>query len=182
LGEKLIEVDHYFYNYHFRPPWDARKLSDLGIRYIIQDNIDEDLSREGWILQAAEGASGLYKNPVKTSLVYLIDKQGKRIPLEDSKIALVENGIEIELPEINEPKELIATFAALKGWQLFVDGQRKSMTSKKNKLLRAKVYPKQRLVRFEFKPFASYVYVLSILLAIITPMAAFYLSQRKKCS
>lgn len=170
-SEKLIELDHYLGNYHFSRPWEADKLSELGIRYIIQDKIDENMSKQGWITLV----DGLYENPMKTSLAYLIDKNGKRFHIDGGDISLKGNEIDINLPEIKEPQELIATFVALNGWQVFIDGERKNLIKSGNKFLRAKVSPGQSFVRFEFRPFSLYVYIWSILFALLIPILTFYM-------
>jgi len=180
LDEELIEIDHYLYNYHFRQPWNANKLSDLGIRYVIQNKIDENLSQHGWTLQAADGESVLYENPVDTSLVYLIDPKGRKTKLEDNNVAFEGNGIKIKVPSISGSQNLVATFVAINGWRVSIDGERKKLTPKKDHLLRVDVSPNQKLVYFEFKPFEWYVYLFSVMSAVLIPVIAFMLLGRPR--
>ena len=45
LENKLIKLDD---SYFFTSPWNVKKLADLGIRYILSNNIESSLLNNGW--------------------------------------------------------------------------------------------------------------------------------------
>jgi len=79
LENKLIRIDD---SYFFTYPWNVKKLSDLGIRYILSNNIENSLLNNGWReISSFEKNSKkfyLYENNIKVSLVSLKNNNKKK--------------------------------------------------------------------------------------------------------
>ncbi|MCA9408792.1 MAG: glycosyltransferase family 39 protein [Candidatus Omnitrophica bacterium] len=141
LKENLITPDNAQFAYHFSPPWRIEPLAELGIRFIMQKGINPTLTKQGWRLLATENEWALYEHPQQPSLVYLQNQRGERRYLALSQFNIHGNTIRIQLPEIQEAQELVATFVHLSGWRGYVDGKERSLYHQTNQLIRLEITP-----------------------------------------
>ncbi|MCD6038614.1 MAG: hypothetical protein K0S27_14 [Gammaproteobacteria bacterium] len=116
----LIEIeDDPNKTYHFTAPWNAQLMNRLGVRYIIlKEKLEQNES--GWNLIKIENSKYLYESKFLSSPVYFINN-GKITPLRTFKIA--GNQVIINLPKINAPEELVATFLNLPDYHATLDGK-----------------------------------------------------------
>ncbi len=120
LDLNLIEIeDDPNKTYHFKAPWNADLMNQLGIRYIVlKEKLDPN--NKGWNLIKIEDDKYLYENKFLSSPVYFTDR-GEITPLRTFKV--VGNQIIIDLPKINAPRELVATFVNLPDYQATLDNK-----------------------------------------------------------
>jgi len=173
----LVDTNERGVTYRFIRPWDAEKLSRLGISYVMQKGKDSALSEKGWKLLAYEEPWALYKNPINTSLAYLVNGSGKYVALSLDQIRLTGNSLEIQLPDIMQSSILFATFNSLPGWKAFIDGQDVPLIKELGPFLQVPVQKGQRIVQFVFQPFPGWFFVLCASLGLFFPLLFFQLTK-----
>jgi hypothetical protein len=141
--------------FHFKAPWDAALLNRLGIRYIVLNKaLDENSSSDWTLITTAkdhfEKDRFLYENKLVPSPVYFAD-HGQITPLRSFKI--VGNQLVIDLPKIDEPRELVATFLNLPDHTVLLDGVAAQHFSPANDLpfIHVTVHPGDSVLTIKFE-------------------------------
>ncbi len=174
LKEELITPDNVPFAYHFSPPWKEESLATLGIRFVMQKGYDHKLIQKGWRLAASDDEWHLYENPLKTSLVYLVDDTEKRVPLDSAHMEIRGNGLTVQLPKLNvRYKEMVATFIHIRGWTARVDGEIRKISHNKNMLLRIPLKEGDNFVVLKYEPFSLHIFILCALIAFLIPLVCF---------
>lgn len=157
--EGLVTVDQETpLAYHFSAPWDAARLRDLGVRYLVVRHQDPSLRRDHWQLLGEEDGWRLYENPKPTGLAYVVDANGSLVPLDENRVALEGNNVRIQLTDMSVSGQLVATFVALPGWRVYTNHQAASLEEDPHHFLRVSVSPQTRIVEFVFQPFSRGVF------------------------
>jgi hypothetical protein len=132
--------------YYFLPN-PPETLAELGIRYCLTSGPDERMSQAGCIWLAAKTVPGpqnptwvLYENPLPVTPFYLTRDAS---PEFLQQYRLSGNEMEIELPPIQSPCDVVATFLALPGSKAWLDGRRVPIQQAENWLIRVHVDPNQ---------------------------------------
>jgi hypothetical protein len=159
----LIHIDD---NYFFKPPWQLDRLNRLGIRYILNLARSEELEDKGWLL-LPRGESDknlhLYENPLKPTIVYLTD--GNHIKYLET-FYISGNGIEIVLPDIEFPQNLVITFFNRNGWEAFVDKQKKQISPNDLGMVQLSVLPNNKHVVIEYKSYTKNQFIIFYIVSI----------------
>jgi len=173
----LIEIDQNPAAYHFKEPYNAESLSDLGIQFVMQPKRDQQMETLGWqLLDLDRSGWAIYQSPNSVSLAYLEDNAGQRITIDQDNIILNGNSINIELP--NREGELIATFVNLPGWKGSLDGREVQLNSRSDSLLSLNVHPHNRKAVFNFQPFKTIHYLLAIIFSSFIPLSVFLIKPK----
>lgn len=119
LDNDLIEIENDpNKTYHFKAPWKAETLNQLGIRYLLlREKIDEN--NHDWHLIKYDDEKYLYENKLNPSPIYYQD-QNKITPINTYKIH--GNQIIIDLPATNSARELVASFLNFPDYKAKLDG------------------------------------------------------------
>ena len=153
--------------YHFKRPWNTEKLSDLGIRYILQkDGFNEDLVSQGWSVSAQIGDMFLYRNSQDTGLVYYWE-DGKRVPASKENISFKGNGMDIQLPPLEKEQELVVTLSLRPAWKARIDGHARPVYAEENRMMRIKIKPGDSLLSLRYEPFLPYHFIVAGALSLL---------------
>jgi hypothetical protein len=164
----LIDAGIYGMTYYFRaaPP---EVLALLGIRYCIavEHQSAEGLVQWGWkdvcsfaIRDKADGPTlynlRLLESPYPVTPLYCQPVKKGNGQVNVSQILFLQryqlggNQIKAELPPLDSPSELVATFVAWPGWKAFIDGRPVSIQPKEDQFIRVPVTAgKEILLRYE---------------------------------
>lgn len=173
-------------SYFIERPWKADLMRDLGVRYVVQGQLDRQTVQAGWKIAAQRGPLYLMENPFPTRVVYLV--QGSRHAiLEDDAVEYVPNGVRVQLPRITAETELVVAFIHRDGWRAQVDGQPREIYHHENQMMRVRIKPGESNAAFEYRPFSwSHVFA-CILLSLIAFIGAtafmkktFFKTQKEK--
>jgi hypothetical protein len=165
--EGLIEIEAPLGTYHFKAPWDARKLAALGIRYVMSPVPDPAAAANGWeLLGYAQEILYVYENPLPTGLVYLKDAAGELEPIASQRLFMRGSVIAVSLPEITRSLEFVATFIHVPGWQARVDGVSREIISGPDRLMRVLLRRGDQRIEMRYQPFAWYHFAAGILAAL----------------
>lgn len=171
-------------SYHFKSPWRTEKLSELGIRYVIQKNgLNLDLVKAGWEPKGQLGSAFIYENPVKPGIVYY-RKGNDQISLAPGEVKFEGNIMEAVLPPIEEETEFIITLSIRPGWKASVDGKDRALSSGENRMMRITARPGDRILRLRYEPYRTRDFILyalaSIFAACLCWFAAGLLSKKSR--
>ncbi|PWU14991.1 MAG: hypothetical protein C5B50_16150 [Verrucomicrobia bacterium] len=140
---QLIESAFHGMTYFFRPA-PPEKLGHFGIRYCITTGPEDPLPKLGWkqICQERGGPKDsqwfLDESPFPVTPFYLI--KGKAVGFLQEYV-IKDNDIEIQVPLLDSPTELIATFLARSGWKAFLDNKPIPITRGQDCLMSIQVQP-----------------------------------------
>ncbi|HPN32479.1 MAG TPA: hypothetical protein PKY81_16120 [bacterium] len=169
IKNNLIEIDQVPFAYHFKSPWNAMKLSELGIKYVMQKN-DMKENNEFWSLIGSSGEWRLYENKLPTGIIYLLDSNMNKKILGGANIIYNGNEIKILLPDRINNEILISTFAALPGWKAMINGSERKLLKLKNNMLGVSIRQGDKNVLLYFQPFSAVHFIICSLLAIAIPV------------
>ena len=86
----------------------------------------------------------------------------------------------IELPNVEQEQELVATFVARFGWHAHVDGDERTIYHLEDQMIRAKVRPGDRKLTLKFEPYKWYHFVFSALVSLSLFFSTLILLKRCK--
>lgn len=171
-GSRLVTLDD---NYFFSPPWQTGKLSRLGIRYLLLNQQDPELERQGWNVIATDDYKGqqflLYENSSPASLVHFLrDDQ----PVFVKSYELVPNGIRIRLPERGDGGTLVAAFFYQKSWHAWIDDREVTPAMNALGMMQIPVKPGDRTVLFRFQGLTAWDFIFSFLCSVTILLIAHF--------
>lgn len=177
---KIIRLDQTFVPVYYITSQDTEKLSLLGIEYVITNKESSQLIHNGWKFLAYDPVENLYlyKNPRNISPVYLT--RNSITYIKKTNIKYKGNSIYIDLPEISNESDLVATFIAIPGWKAQIDGVPANIHKEKDSFLRVKVKHDDRLVIFKFEPYTLKAMLFFILISIILMVLTIFLKDISK--
>jgi len=132
---------------YFFVPNSPGGLADFGIRYCLTRGPDAQMAQAGWIERAQDHQGGepstpwvLYESPLPVTPFHLLRGTAGEF-LQEYRIK--GNELEIELPPVAAPCELVATFVARPGWKAWLDGKPVVIRRAENCLIRVPLEPEQ---------------------------------------
>lgn len=166
--------------YYFSRPWDPEAMSRFGIRYLLVMMPSKRIYQDGWQFKATyEGFLSLFENPLKTSLLYLLDKEN-RTPLANESIRFKGNGMTAVLPALEGPRQLIATFVAWPWWKAFVDGKPRPIFHGKDQLIRLRVGPGDKNVSIRYAPYEWWHFAGGVAGSLILAIGTFWIVNKRR--
>lgn len=155
--------------YHFKPPWDKEKLAKLGIRYIVQSNVNEKAEDDGWIKLGQSEGKYLYENPYKPSPIYISKPSGD---VYINKYDIVNNSIIVTLPVITERVAFTAAFLYDKFINVYIDGKKIEIENNiHDPFIHLQVDPGDKNVVIVFQRFDNIDLILCVSMSIIMIIA-----------
>jgi hypothetical protein len=132
--------------YFFRPA-PPEVLAQFGIRYCMSTAPKEELVHLGWIPRAYVTWTDqnltwtLFETPAAVTPFYLV-VGGKVNFLQNYQLA--GDDMKIEVPDLNEPGDLVATFLAQPGWKAYLQGRPVPIRKGDDCFIRVRVEPRQK--------------------------------------
>lgn len=177
-GSKLVTLDA---NYFFSPPWQTEKLSRLGIRYLLMNQHDSELEKQGWHAIATDQYEGqqffLYENSSQASLVHLLRNDK---PVFIKNYELLPNGIKIQLPNLDFSSSLVVSFFYRDTWHAWIDGKEATPTMNALGMMQVPVKPGDQTVLFQFQGLTAWNFFASFLCAVAILLTVYFVPLFRK--
>lgn len=149
----MIHNDDALGNYHFISPWRKEILSDLGIRFILDYKDDENMVRSGWkVVKADPDGLYLWENPLPTSVVYFLDKDGKKSLFKNTNLEFKAGKIIVHMEGAYPTGEVVVAFINRQGWRVVIDGSQGHIHEQDNRMMRVDVPSGSNEISFTFEP------------------------------